>query len=149
MPNKKSPQTGATLIELIITIVIISIALTGILSIVNLTSSHSADPMVQQQSIAIAESYLEEILLLPVIDPDGSNTGETRATFDNVDDYNGLADTGAQNQAGSAISGLGIYNISVTINDEVVSAINMKTITVQVDRAGIGSISLAAYRADY
>ncbi|RKZ95685.1 MAG: pilus assembly protein MshD [Gammaproteobacteria bacterium] len=149
MPNKKSPQTGATLIELIITIVIISIALTGILSIVNLTSSHSADPMVQQQSIAIAESYLEEILLLPVIDPDGSNTGETRATFDNVDDYNGLADTGAQNQAGSAISGLGIYNISVTINDEVVSAINMKTITVQVDRAGIGSISLTAYRADY
>ncbi|RKZ99478.1 MAG: pilus assembly protein MshD [Gammaproteobacteria bacterium] len=149
MPNKKSPQTGATLIELIITIVIISIALTGILSIVNLTSSHSADPMVQQQSIAIAESYLEEILLLPVIDPDGSNTGETRATFDNVDDYNGLADTGAQNQAGSAISGLGIYNISVTINDEVVSAINMKAITVQVDRAGIGSISLTAYRADY
>lgn len=149
MPNKKTPQTGATLIELIITIVIISIALTGILSIVNLTSSHSADPMVQQQSIAIAESYLEEILLLPVIDPDGSNAGETRATFDNVDDYNGLADTGAQNQAGSAISGLGIYNISVTINDEVVSAINMKAITVQVDRAGIGSISLTAYRADY
>lgn len=142
-------QTGATLIELIITIVIISISLTGILSIVNLTTSHSADPMVQQQSIAVAESYLEEILLLPVIDPDGSNAGETRATYDNVDDYNGLTDTGAQNQSGAAISGLGVYNVSVTINDETVSGINMKAITVQVDRAGIGSIRLIGYRADF
>lgn len=149
MPNKRSRQIGATLIGLIITIVIISIALTGILSIVNLTSSRSADPVVQQQSIAIAESYLEEILLLPVIDPDGSNAGETRATFDNEDDYNGLTDTGAQNQAGSAISGLGIYNVSVTVNDEVVSGINMKAVTVQVDRVGISSIRLTGYRADY
>ena len=149
MPNKESHQTGATLIELIITIVIISIALTGILSIVNLTTSHSADPMVQQQSIAIAESYLEEILLLPIIDPDGSNAGETRATFDNMDDYNGLIDSGARNQAGSAISGLDIYNVSVTVNDEVVSGVNMKVVTVVVDRAGIGSIRLTGYRADY
>lgn len=56
-------QTGVTLIELILSMLIISIALLGVLSVINLTVSHSADPVVQHQAVAIAESYLEEILL--------------------------------------------------------------------------------------
>jgi MSHA pilin protein MshD len=41
-------QRGATLIELIITIVIISVALTGVLSVMNLSTRYSADPVIQQ-----------------------------------------------------------------------------------------------------
>ncbi len=63
-PHNTYFQNGATLIELIITIVVISSALVGILSIINITTRHSADPVVQQQAIAIAESYLEEILFV-------------------------------------------------------------------------------------
>jgi len=140
---------GATLIELIITIIVIGIALSGILNVVILTTSHSADPMVQRQAIAIAESYLEEIVLLPIIaTPDTSIAGD-RSTFDNIADYNGLSDAGAVDQNGNAITGLENYSILVSIVDQVLSNINMKAITVTVSRPGTQDIVLTGYRADY
>lgn len=142
-------QSGATLVELVLTIVIISIALVGILGVVNISVKHSADPVVRQQAIAIAESYLEEILLLPVIDPDGSNVGETRTTFDNVEDYDGLSDTGATDQNGNSINGLENYTISVSIRDQSISAVTMKQVTVSVIRPGTDTISLNGYRASF
>jgi len=162
-------QQGATLIELIITIVIISVALTGVLSVMNISTRHSADPVIQQQAIAIAESYLEEILLLPVTDPDGINIGETRATFDNIDDYNGLINNGVIDQHGNTIAAtlstldllgnsitqvtgslqkLANYVISVTVVDEVISGITFKKVTVNVSRANV-TISLSGYRTVY
>lgn len=140
---------GATLVELVITIVVISIALVGILSVVNLTARHSVDPVVRQQAIAIAESYLEEILLLPVIDPDGSNVGETRATFDNVADYNGLNDAVATDQNGNAIAGLANYSVTVAIANQVISTVAMSVVTVSVVRPGTDTISLTGYRANF
>ena len=58
-------QHGLTLIELIMFIVIVSVAVVGILSVMNLTTGRSADPMIQKQALAIAESLLEEIELQP------------------------------------------------------------------------------------
>ncbi len=142
-------QFGATLIELIITIVLISIALSGILSVVNITTKHSAVPIIQHQAIAIAESYLEEIVLLPITDPNGTNAGETRATYDNIDDYNGLNNSGVLDQSGNAISGLENYTVSVTIADKTISNITMKAITVSVSLPSITTINLVGYRASY
>jgi len=56
-------QGGVSLIELIMFIVIVSIALVGILSIMNVTTRSSADPLMRKQAMAIAESLLEEIEL--------------------------------------------------------------------------------------
>lgn len=141
---------GATLVELIITIIIISVALVGILSVVNLSAQHNADPVVRQQAIAIAESYLEEILLLPLVDPDGNNAGENRAIFDNVADYNNLNDNGATDQNGNAIAGLGNYNITVTVNNNiaVTAGVNMAEVIVTVTR-GVSVINLTGYRANF
>ncbi|MCF6204171.1 MAG: hypothetical protein L3J59_10970 [Methylococcaceae bacterium] len=55
-------QSGTSLIELVFSIIIISISLTGILSVMTQTISHSADPIVQFKAITIAESYLEKTL---------------------------------------------------------------------------------------
>jgi MSHA pilin protein MshD len=155
--QKKHQQVGATLIELIISIVIISTALAGVLGVVNLTVLHSADPIVQQQAIAIAESYIEEITALPVDDPDGTNTGETRATFDNISDYDGLNDIGVTDQNGNAINNLANYNVSVAIINQNIDSImpstaintvsDMQEITVTVQRLGTATISLVAYKA--
>jgi len=140
---------GATLVELIISIVIISIALIGILSVVNLSAQHSADPVVRQQAIAIAESYLEEILLLPVVDPDGIDEGSNRTLFDNVTDYNNLNDVGATDQNDKTISGLENYTITVAVNNNVaISGVNMAEVVVTVTRAAT-VISLTGYRANY
>ncbi|HKQ31085.1 MAG TPA: prepilin-type N-terminal cleavage/methylation domain-containing protein [Burkholderiales bacterium] len=85
-------QRGASLVELIVSIVIISIGLTGIILAINRTAGGSGDPMAQHQSIAVAEAYLDEILSKDFVDPGGG--AETRPTFDDVSDYNGLVNNG-------------------------------------------------------
>lgn len=54
-------EAGFSLIELVITIVIIGVGLAGLLGVLNLTTQHSADPMLHKQALAIAESLLTEI----------------------------------------------------------------------------------------
>ncbi len=147
MPYK---QQGVTLVELIISIVIISTALAGILGLINVTVLHSADPIMQQQSIAIAEAYIEEVTAMPITDPDGTNAGEGRATFDNVDDYNGLINNGVIDQTGNTITNLDDYNVSIAIDNQTINGINnVRVITVNVRRIGTTSITLTAYRAPY
>ena len=65
-------QRGISLIELIMFIVIVSVALAGILLVMNVTTKGSADPLVHKQALAIAESLLEEVELMPFTycDPD-------------------------------------------------------------------------------
>jgi len=68
-------QRGISLIELIMFIVIVSVALAGILLVLNITTRSSADPLVHKQGLAIAESLLEEVALMPftLCDPDDEN----------------------------------------------------------------------------
>ena len=56
-------QKGISLIELIIFIVILSIALTAITLIYINTTRYSADPLVRIRAVELAQSTLEEILL--------------------------------------------------------------------------------------
>ena len=71
----KPAQAGISLIELLMFIVIVSVAVVGVLSVMNVTSKASADPMQRKQALAIAESLLEEIELQPLTfcDPDDAN----------------------------------------------------------------------------
>ncbi len=68
-------QRGLTLIELIIFIVIVSVALTGVLLVLNATTQSSADPLVRKQMLAIAEGVMEEVRMQPFTwcDPDDAN----------------------------------------------------------------------------
>lgn len=54
-------QTGMTLIELIIFIVIVSVGIAGILFVLNATVQKSSDPLLQKQAQALAEGLLDEI----------------------------------------------------------------------------------------
>ncbi len=137
-------QRGTTLIELIMFIVIVGAALAGILQVMNLTTGHSADAMLRKQSLAIAESLLEEIELMPFTycDPNDANaasagstagcasmsqdviTGPTPSTstrgsltnpFNNVADYSNYQMTGITDVTGAAIAGLSGYKASVNI----------------------------------
>ncbi len=164
-------QQGATLIELVLSMVIISIAVTGVLVVMLLTSRHSADPMVEHQAVAIAESYLEEIMLLPfnedaangqtgdvlegVLGPDA---GEVRGSFDDVNDYDTLADNVATDVNDAPIPGLGNYSVAVTVvNDgalgpagQLVAAADAQLVTVTVSHtSGMSPIIISAYRTRY
>jgi len=143
-------QRGVTLIELIVFIVIVGVGLAGVLSALNVSVRGSADPLRPKQALAIAEGLLEEIMTKNYTDPDGINTGETRATYDDIDDFRSADVT--VDLLGNSYTAIG-YTPSVTITDindlgPAGTQVNAKRITVSVSYAG-GSVSLTGYRASY
>jgi MSHA pilin protein MshD len=123
-------QRGVTLVELVIFIMLISLGVAGILMVMIATTQRSADPMVQQQALLIAESYMEEILHKGFTDPSAGETQvchttvpfkeASRASYDNVCDYHNLNDTaGAVDQLGNTVAGLTAYNVSVSVTGNV------------------------------
>lgn len=154
MRTIKPPQTGFTLIEMIIFIVIVSAALAGILSVMNTVVKSSADPIVRKQAIALADSVLEEILQKAYCDPDGVSGETTRETMDDVMDFN--LKTNALFSAGTypiPAALLAKYTITIAVAGDTTTLgttpnIPAKKVTVTV--AGLGeSISMTGYRTRY
>jgi MSHA pilin protein MshD len=54
-------QRGLTMIELIIFILVVTIAVIGVLQVIALNTARSADPIRQKQALAIAEGLMNEI----------------------------------------------------------------------------------------
>lgn len=134
-------QAGLSLVELVVSIAIVGVGVAGILGVMNLVTRHSADPVVQKQVLAIAESTLEEVELMAFTycDPSDANfataanaagcatypednlgaqpvAGLARQTFNNVGNYNGFAmNNGIQDITGAAIPGLAGYRVAVAI----------------------------------
>ena len=123
--NKR--QTGISLVELIMFIVIVSIALAGVIGVLNMNTSHSADPMVRKQAMAIAESLLEEIEHKEFSKPAGGFTGPftpvNRSLFDTASDYNNFATNGIFSIDNAPIVGLEGYSVAVTVAGSALGAI--------------------------
>ncbi|GAB1231820.1 hypothetical protein [Ferrigenium sp. UT5] len=157
---KRLVQHGISLIELIIFIVIISIALTGILLVMNQVTAHSADPLLHKQAMAVAESLLEEIELQDFIAASGVTNAVTQANraseYHVVSDYNGFPNggpaTGIYDLSGAAISGLANYSASVAIVPEALGGIaagSAVRITVTVTDPQGTAIAIDGYRTKY
>jgi len=54
-------QRGVTMIELIMFIVIVSVALASIMAVMRITTAGSADPLRRKQALMIAEGLVEEV----------------------------------------------------------------------------------------
>jgi MSHA pilin protein MshD len=144
IPDRSRGQRGLSLIELIVFILVVSIALVAILLLMNTTTARSSDPLVRKQVLAIAEALLEEVQLMPFTycDPDDANVttaasaagcattaealgpepGETRYStttpFDNVNDYDGFGMAGIRGIDGTVIPSLGGYGATVTVTPD-------------------------------
>ncbi len=142
--RRHHPARGLTLIELLLFIAVVGIALAAMLRVFVTATAASADPMIRRQQLAIAESLLREVQLMPFTwcDPDDANVltataavvsasgcaaqvegpgpepGESRygpAYFDNVSDYQGFSMTGISDLTGTAVPGLSGYSARVTV----------------------------------
>jgi MSHA pilin protein MshD len=155
-------QRGISLIELIIFIVIISVALTGILLVMNQVTRHSADPLIHKQAIAVAESLLEEIELQDFVSASGATVTVTQANrasdYHIVRDYNTFGSTtGIFPVSGVApIAGLENYDFSVAVTDvaltspiATVAAGSAVRITVTVTDPQGSAIAIDGYRTAY
>ena len=144
-------QRGATLVELIISIVVLSVSAVGIMMVITQSTITSANPMIRAQGTAIAQAYMEEILSkrYPASGDNGPETGESRSTYDDVADYNGLSDTtGARNYNGTVIAGLEGYNVAVSVSSTTLNGTAARRILVTVTYDGLPEFSLpvVAYR---
>lgn len=143
-------ERGATLIELVISIVVIAIAASAVLGVLSGTLGRSADAMVLSQAVSIAEAYLEEIELKSFADPDSVNGETARASFDDVGDYGGLVDVGARDQFGAALAPLAQYTVTVTVTPTTalagVPAVDALLINVEVTYPGNGAVAMTGYK---
>jgi MSHA pilin protein MshD len=150
---------GFTLIELIVFIVIVSVALAGLLAVFNITTKASADPIQPKQAILVAESMLEEILLKAYANPAGGYPAACpatcdRAQFDDVSDYHNYSSTGVYSldNLTTPVAGLTAYNVAVSVAAASVTATGNSlaglriTVTVTV---GGNTYTLAGYRFNY
>lgn len=172
-------ERGLSLIELLVFIVVVGIAVTGVLSVFSLNARSSADPMVQKQALAIAESLLDEVLAKPYTycDPDDANVetasspagcatmpeamgpeaGETRYSnltpYDNVNDYSGFSMAGIVDLNNNAVTGLGGYTATVQVQPagafNGIPAGETLLVTVTVNAPGNQGVSLSGYRTRY
>jgi MSHA pilin protein MshD len=155
-----SSGRGFTLVEVIVLIVVISVAAAGVLLIFQNTVRRSADPQIYKQSLAIAEAMLDEVLLTSY-DP-AAGGGPPRANFNDVPDYNGFNTSpgGMTDIQGVAVPGLSDYNVSVTVTTDGTTALNdegatltavsdSRRVTVTVTHASGVSIALDGYRLRY
>jgi len=144
---------GVTLIELVVAITIVAIAATTILGALAAVATRGADAMMQQQAIAIAESYLSEIMQRWVVDPNGTPPNTGRASWDLVDQYNGLVDVGAHDQFGNPIASLNTYTVSVSTSQSSalggVPAAAARRVDITVSYPPSASVTLSGYRTSY
>ncbi len=143
-------QSGFTLIEMVIALVIIGVAITGVMLAFQTVVRGSADPIIAQQLIAISESMAEEVSLEPYVAKANviTSTGCSREGFNDVSDFDGYNTSGYVCAAdGTILSGLSGYSVSVTVVPVTVSGISMKLITVTSSK-GSDSFALKSYKAD-
>jgi MSHA pilin protein MshD len=114
-------QRGISLIELITFIVIISVALVGILLVMNITIRSSADPLIHKQALAIAESLLEEVESMPFTwcDPDDASavtaTSQAGCTYPEATPPGGPETIGGVTEA--RYGGAGVNSQFDNVND--------------------------------
>jgi MSHA pilin protein MshD len=142
------PPRGFSLIELVIVIVVLATALTGVISAFLSATARSADPMLQQQALIIAEGYLEEIM--------GKAWGDcstptrpalSRSLWERIDAYHGL-DEEPTDLRGERLDGLSDYRVQVTMQSASALASGACEISVVVSHRRFAEISerLQAWR---
>lgn len=150
-------ERAFTLIEIVVTLVVIGIAAVALMSVFTSTVRGSADPLIQQQATTIAEAYMEEILLRSFDDPQGGETGTDegeagRSDYDDVKDYRSLAAGPAADQFGNPIAALAAYTVTVSVTNNAfngIAAADALRVDVSVDHAAIDPILVSAYRTRY
>jgi MSHA pilin protein MshD len=168
---------GLSLIELLIFVVVVSAALAGTLRVFMQSTAASADPVLRRQALAIAESLLEEVALMPFTFCDGDDANVATATstagcasgadaigpeagegrfatpqFDHVNDYHGYSMNGIVDITNTAVAGLAGYNASVNVAAAALGSIAAASgdalrITVTVTGPGGTRITLDGYRS--
>lgn len=142
-------QRGLTLIEIIATITVISMAGAALVGTLSYLAGSGNGAMRQVQAQSIAQAYLAEISGMSFLDPDGVNEGPNRALWDNVADYNGLDTANATDKTGNVV---GPYRVRVVTSAGGLGTLPANAvwrIDVTVDYDTNASVIATGYRTNH
>lgn len=160
-------QMGVTLIELVITIVVLGIALSAMISSLSTGIAQSANPLWESRSLELTQAYLDEILAMKF---DGtqsagggvitggcaiSDDGQLRREFDDIDDYNGLLDAPpVLIESSLDMTTYGEFSVAITVTCSgtelgLVDDSLAKRITITVTVPGGVTRSIAVYKGNF
>jgi MSHA pilin protein MshD len=162
--NRRTRTTfcrGFTMIE-----AALSVAIVGVLMSIALTTfaGIAKQRRVQAERRAayeLGQQLMHEILSCYFQDPGGSplwgpESGETRATFDDVDDYDGYTETSPTRQDGTALSDYTNWKRSVAVAyvdplnpGTTIASSTLKRVTVTVTATSGKQYVLVGYRSQY
>jgi MSHA pilin protein MshD len=173
--NLQKRQTGFTLIETVIVIVLVGAMMAGMTALFMNNVGNSHRPYLRQKALAVANAFMDEILRKqwneatplgggcvnagvscatgPSAVAIGSD-GESRASYDDIDDYHGLNQSPPQDSSGADMPGYGGYSVDVSVvqpaaNWNGVPAANVRLITVSVTSSSNETIDVSAYRLNF
>lgn len=131
MKNKKS-RKGFSLVEVLVAIILVGLA------VASLVAANSAFTMANGlgTDLSTAEFLIEQIreltIMLPVVDPTtgttvfGAESGENLASYDDVDDFDGLTFSPPIGADRNVLSDFGAFSQQITV--ENVSASNFEQV---------------------
>ncbi len=167
-PGRLGRARGLSLVELIIFIVVVTVALAGVLSVLQISTRYSADPLMRKEALALSEAMMDEILSKDYQnDPnDATNTSATlgctakttnptclpnvpahRANYNDVDDFNGWSWSPAQMSGVSVIAPLPCLTTVLVAAPAPLDGVNGKLITVTTT-CGAETVALQGFRGN-
>jgi len=175
-PPRPATDVGFTLVELIVFIVVVAIGLTGTLLVINRSVLLAPQALVRTRAMELAQAYLDEIATkrydehtgqggiprcdstdpgsLPCSNTLGPDGTETRATYDDVDDYHGRNDSPPVDARGNPMTDYPDYRVQVSVayaGTELGLATDRqaKRITVLITTPLANTIPVSVYRTNY
>lgn len=174
--NKQYQQTGFTLVETVIVIVLVGAMMAGMTALFMNNVGNSHRPYLRQKALAAANAFMDEILRKrwneatplggscvnttsgacpagPAVIAIGTD-GESRATYDDIDDYHGLTQSPPQDSSGIDMPGYAGYTVSVNViqpgaNWNTIPAADVRLLTVSVTSSSNETVSVSAYRVNF
>jgi len=186
----KREASGLTLIELVVAIVVVAVGITGVLIMLAQGYRASADPQFRIKAVELGQSYMDEIFTkrwdentppgggcvrppntnctsgpnatCPGGSGCGPDGGESRDDFDDVDDYDGLAEGEAcgdgpllnadgDPRAGRYRNYCVAVDVVTSVGDELdsVAADDAKRIDIEVTAPDDATTTFSAYRLNF
>jgi MSHA pilin protein MshD len=144
------PRRGFTLPEALLAIVVIGVGLAGLLTVFSTVSRGSANPLLRQQMLAIAQELMEEIQLKPyAAAANAAPAGCARDTYNDIADYQGYISHGICSVDGVPIPALADFSVTASVVAGTLGGVSAaRAITVTVSQGG-ESLQLLGWRTDY
>ena len=115
-------QKGATLLEVIITIVVVSIALVGLLLSIAHSQRHGADTFIQIRAAELGQAVLDEILARPYAD--SADCPAERQRYNKIDCYHGMDESPPHDIHGQVMEKYQGFRVTVAVESRAFEGIN-------------------------